>query len=105
MFDMKVFEVSHTYMRQIGLHVPDNFNLFNIPAAALAGSRRTKYSVADQPAHRFGRHQPGWQSDYSALIAQLQSQANSLFSQPVATFGGGLTFFGLSLDQFPPCFP
>ena len=35
----------------------------------------------------------------SGLLAQLQSQQNSIFSQPLATFGGGLTFFGLSLDQ------
>src|ERR1700730_9064574 len=35
MFDLKVFQVSHTYMRNIGLHVPNNFKLFNIPVAAL----------------------------------------------------------------------
>jgi Flp pilus assembly secretin CpaC len=35
----------------------------------------------------------------SALLAQLQSQQNSIFSQPLATFGGGKTFMGLSLDQ------
>jgi type II secretory pathway component GspD/PulD (secretin) len=29
----------------------------------------------------------------------LQSQANSIFSQPLATFGGGLTFSGVSLDH------
>jgi len=34
----------------------------------------------------------------------LQSQESSLFSQPVATFGGGLTFFGLSLDQLSATF-
>jgi hypothetical protein len=33
------------------------------------------------------------------LLAQLQSQPNSIFSQPLATFGGGLTFSGVSLDQ------
>ncbi|MFZ0478351.1 MAG: hypothetical protein WAL71_04320, partial [Terriglobales bacterium] len=39
------------------------------------------------------------QSSIAAIIAQLQSQSNSIFSQPLATFGGGLTLFGLSLDQ------
>ena len=33
-------------------------------------------------------------------MAQLGGQGNSIFSQPLATFGGGLTFSGLSLDQF-----
>ncbi|MFZ1010125.1 MAG: hypothetical protein WAN65_25025, partial [Candidatus Sulfotelmatobacter sp.] len=31
--------------------------------------------------------------------AQLQGQSGSIFSQPLATFGGGLTFSGVSLDQ------
>jgi len=35
----------------------------------------------------------------AALLAQLQGQQNSIFSQPLATFGGGLTLMGLSLDQ------
>jgi general secretion pathway protein D len=33
----------------------------------------------------------------SGLLAQLQSQQSSIFKQPLATFGGGLTFMGLSL--------
>src|SRR5260370_41817146 len=33
------------------------------------------------------------------LVAQLEGQQNSVFSQPLATFGGGLTLMGLSFDQ------
>src|SRR5207237_5056326 len=33
----------------------------------------------------------------SALLAQLQGQQSSIFSQPLATFGNGLTLMGLSL--------
>ena len=102
MFDLKVFQVSHTYMRQLGLHVPDNFNLFNIPASALAAlAGQNVQSLINQLIASGGINQAGNQT-ISALIAQLQSQANSLFSQPLATFGGGLTFFGLSLDQLSP---
>jgi Flp pilus assembly secretin CpaC len=43
-----------------------------------------------------GINQAGSQA-ISALLAQLGGQANSIFSQPLATFGGGLTFSGLSL--------
>lgn len=39
-------------------------------------------------------------SAISGLLAQLGGQGNSIFSQPLATFGGGLTFSGVSLDQF-----
>jgi Flp pilus assembly secretin CpaC len=35
----------------------------------------------------------------SGLLSQLGGQQNSIFSQPLATFGGGKTFMGLSLDQ------
>jgi tetratricopeptide (TPR) repeat protein len=99
MFDLKVFEVSHTYMRTIGLHVPDNFNLFNIPAAALlALGGQNIQSLINQLIASGGINQAGNQT-LSALLAQLQGQQNSIFSQPLATFGGGLTLMGLSLDQ------
>ena len=100
MFDLKVFQVSHTYMRNIGLHVPDNFNLFNIPAAALAalGGGQNIQTLINQLIASGGINQAGNQT-ISALLAQLQGQQNSIFSQPLATFGGGLTLMGLSLDQ------
>ncbi len=99
MLDLKVFQVSHTYMRTIGLHVPNTFNLFNIPAAALAGlGGQNLQSLINQLVSSGGINQAGNQT-ISALLAQLQGQQNSIFSQPLATFGGGLTFMGLSLDQ------
>ena len=102
MLDLKVFQVSHTYMRQIGMHVPDTFKLYNIPASALAAlAGQNIQSLINQLIASGGINQAGNQA-ISALLMQLQSQANSIFSQPLATFGGGLTFFGLSLDQLYP---
>jgi tetratricopeptide (TPR) repeat protein len=99
MLDMKVFQVSHTYTRDIGLHVPDQFKLFNIPGAALAAlGGQNIQNLINQLISSGGINQAGNQS-ISALLAQLQSQQNSIFSQPLATFGGGLTFMGLSLDS------
>jgi general secretion pathway protein D len=99
MFDLKVFQVSHTYARNIGLHVPDNFNLFSIPAAALAAlGGQNIQSLINQLVSSGGINQAGNQT-ITALLAQLQSQQNSIFSQPLATFGGGLTFMGLSFDH------
>jgi general secretion pathway protein D len=99
MFDLKVFEVSHSYMRSIGLHIPDNFNLFNIPVAAFAAlGGQNIQALINQLISSGGINQAGNQT-LSALLAQLQSQTNSIFSQPLATFGGGLTLMGLSLDQ------
>ena len=99
LLDLQVFQISHLYARNIGLHVPDQFNLFNIPASALAAlGGQNIQQLINQLISSGGINQAGNQS-IAALIAQLQSQQNSVFSQPVATFGGGLTFFGLSLDQ------
>jgi tetratricopeptide (TPR) repeat protein len=99
MLDLQVFQVDHTYMSNIGLHVPDTFNLYNIPAAALAGlAGQNIQSLINQLISSGGINQAG-NTTISALLAQLQSQQNSIFSQPLATFGGGLTFMGLSLDQ------
>jgi general secretion pathway protein D len=99
MFDLKVFQVSHTYMHNIGLHVPNNFNLFNIPVAALAAAGgQNVQDLINQLISSGGINQAGNQS-LSALLAQLQGQQNSIFSQPLATFGGGLTLEGLSLDK------
>jgi general secretion pathway protein D len=99
MLDLKVFQVSHIYAHNIGLHVPDQFNLFNIPVAALAAlGGQNIQSLINQLISSGGINQAGNQS-ISALLAQLQGQQNSIFSQPLATFGGGLTFMGLSLDH------
>jgi type II secretory pathway component GspD/PulD (secretin) len=99
MLDIKVFEVDHSYARNIGLHIPNQFNLFNIPASALvAVAGQNIQSLINQLIASGGINQAGNQS-IAALLAQLQGQQNSIFSQPLATFGGGLTLMGLSLDQ------
>ena len=99
MLDLKVFQVDHSYARNIGLHIPNQFNLFNIPAAALAAvAGQNIQDLINQLIASGGINQAGNQS-IAALLAQLQGQQNSIFSQPLATFGGGLTFMGLSLDQ------
>jgi tetratricopeptide (TPR) repeat protein len=97
MLDLKVFQVSHAYMTNIGLHVPDTFNLYNIPVAALTalGGQSIQQLIQEIAAG-------GTNPALLALLTQLESQASSLFAQPLATFGGGLTFMGLSLDQLSP---
>lgn len=99
LLDVQVLEVSHTYAQNIGIHVPSQFNLYNIPAAALASlGGANLQSLISQLVSGGGINQAG-NSTIAALLAQLQGQSNSIFSQPLATFGGGLTLFGLSLDQ------
>lgn len=102
LFDIRVFQISHQLTRDIGLHIPNTFNLYNIPVAALAGlgglGGQNIQQLINQLISSGGVNQLG-STALSGLLAQLGGQQNSIFSQPLATFGGGLTFMGLSLDQ------
>ena len=99
MFDVRVFQISHQLTRNMGLHIPNTFNLYNIPAAALAGlAGQNIQQLINQLISSGGINQVG-SSALSGLLSQLGGQQNSIFSQPLATFGGGLTFEGLSLDH------
>jgi general secretion pathway protein D len=101
MLDVQVLQIDHQLTRNIGVHIPNTFNLYNIPAAALlaAAGGQNIQQLINQLISSGGINQAG-STALSGLLAQLGGQANSIFSQPLATFGGGLTFSGLSLDQF-----
>jgi len=99
MLDVHVYQVSHTFARNIGVHIPNNFNLFNIPVSALAAlGGQNIQDLINQLIASGGINQANTTA-ISALLAQLQGQQNSIFSQPLATFGGGKTLTGVSLDQ------
>jgi Flp pilus assembly secretin CpaC len=97
--EVEVYNISHNFTRDIGMHIPDTFNMFNIPVAALAGlGGQSIQSLINQLISSGGINAAG-STALSGLLAQLQGQQNSIFSQPLATFGGGLTFSGVSLDH------
>jgi general secretion pathway protein D len=97
--EVEIFQVNHNFMRDIGMHIPDTFNMYNIPVAALAAlGGQSIQSLINQLISSGGINAAG-SSALSGLLAQLQGQQNSIFSQPLATFGGGLTFSGVSLDH------
>jgi len=97
MLDVKVYQISYTLTRNMGLHIPNNFQLFNIPAGALAAlGGQNIQDLINQLIASGGINQANSQA-LSALLAQLQGQQNSIFSQPLTTFGNGLTLMGLSL--------
>lgn len=102
MLDVRVFQISHQLTRNIGVHTPNTFNLYNIPAAALAGlaglGGQNLQQLINQLIASGGINQAG-STSLAGLLSQLTGQQNNIFSQPLATFGGGLTFEGLSLDQ------
>jgi len=99
MLDIDVYQISHQLTQNIGVHVPNTFNLYNIPAAALAGLGGQNISQLINQLIASGGINQANGTAISSLLAQLGGQGNSIFSNPLATFGGGLTFMGLSLDQ------
>ena len=97
MLDIQVFEIDHQFTRSLGVHIPNQFTLYNIPAAALAAlGGQNIQSLINQLVASGGINQATSQG-LAGLIAQLTGQQNNIFSQPLATFGGGLTLMGLSV--------
>jgi len=86
-------------IRNLGLQIPNQFKMFNIPLAALAAlGGQNPQDLINQLISGGGINQAS-STAVSALLAQLQGQQNSIFSTPVATFGGGLTFMGVTLGS------
>lgn len=99
MLDVRVFEVSRTLVYNFGLHIPNQFNLYNIPVEALGLTLAGGQSIQDlinQLIASGGINQAN-STALSALLAQIGGNASSIFSQPLATFGNGLTLMGVSL--------
>jgi len=100
--DVKIFQIDHQLTRAMGVHIPNDFTLINIPAGALLAltglGGQNIQSLINQFISGGGINQSNSQG-LAGLIAQLQGQQgqNSIFSQPLATFGGGLTLMGLSV--------
>ncbi len=100
MLDVRVYQINHQLTKNIGVHIPNTFNGYNIPVGALAALGGQSISqLINQLIASGGINQAG-STALSGLLAQLGGQSNSIFSQPLATFGGGLTFSGVSLDHF-----
>jgi len=101
--DIQVYQISYNFTREIGIHTPDTFTMYNIPVAAVAAAAaalggQSISSLVNQLISSGGINQAG-SSALSGILAQLQNQSSGIFSQPLATFGNGLSFSGVSLDH------
>jgi general secretion pathway protein D len=97
MLDINVYEISHTFMRNMGLTLPNQFQMFNVPVGALAAlGGQNIQDLINQLIASGGINQAN-STAIQGLLSQLQNQQSSIFSQPVVTFGNGLTLMALSL--------
>lgn len=97
MLDVQVFQVNRAMLRTLGINLPLQFTMFNVPTEArgLTGTPGTQ-ELIDQLIASGGINQANTTA-ISALLAQLQAQQASIFGQPFAVFGGGITLFGLTI--------
>jgi tetratricopeptide (TPR) repeat protein len=97
MLDVRVYQISSSLMRQLGTQLPTQFTLFNISPALVASLGVGAQDLINKLIASGGINQANSQG-IQALLAQLQNQSTSqlLSLEPFATFGGGLTFTGVS---------
>ena len=98
LLDVRVYQISQSLLRQLGANLPTQFTLFNISPQLIAGLGLGAQNLINQLIASGGINQAN-STAIQALLGQLaqNTNANSLLQmQPFATFGGGLTFFGLN---------
>ncbi|MGH9649107.1 MAG: hypothetical protein ACRD3I_01425, partial [Terriglobales bacterium] len=95
--DVKVFEVRRSVLRNLGVDLPLQYTIFNVPSEArqLLSSPGAG-SLIDQLIASGGINQAN-AAAVAALLAQLQAAQSSVFTQPFAVFGGGITLTGITL--------
>lgn len=95
--EVQAFEVNQSMLRNIGLDIPLQFQMFNITSAALDALNSPNIQSLINQLIANGGLTPENLGSLAALISQLQNQQGSLLSNPVATFGGGLTLFAVGI--------
>ncbi len=94
LLDVRIIEVAHTYQRNLGLQLPQQVTAFNVYTEEQAILNANQALV--QQIIASGLAAPG---DTLAIIGILIASGvvqNSIFSNGLALFGGGLTLSGLS---------
>jgi len=95
LLNMHVYQISSNFLRQLGTTPPAQITMFNISPSLIAGLGQNSQNLINQLIASGGINQANSQA-IQALLASLSSQTSSILSTPFATFGGGLTLFGLS---------
>jgi general secretion pathway protein D len=95
--DVNVYQVSGNLTRQLGIAPPQQFTTFNL-GAALTQLGSTNIQTIINNLISSGAINQANGTSIQALIAQaLGSQVGSLFQNPFATYGGGITLMALTI--------
>ncbi len=96
MLEVKVFQISTTFTRDLGISAPTEFTFFNVQSEInkLVTSGSFQQIVAALMA---SGQTVNATTILAALLASSSSTASSVLTQPFATFGGGLTLTGVTV--------
>lgn len=96
MLELKAYEVNHSALRSLGVDLPLQFRIFHVNTELrnLSGSTPNLQDLINRLIAAGGLNQADL-SQLAGLLAQLQGSPNSLIGQPIATFGGGQSRFGV----------
>ncbi len=100
---IEAIEINHQLMRVFGVNLPSQFSIFNLPSSVLTslvgGGNSNLQNLVNQLISG-GAINQGNTSALSALLAQTlgQAQSSALLANPLMTFGGGLTLFGIGVS-------
>ena len=93
MIEAQIFQVSTSFTRDLGISVPTDFTVFNVPTEVrnLVGSGSFQEILNALGAS-------GQSANASSILAALlASSSSSPLAQPFATFGGGITLSGVTI--------
>jgi general secretion pathway protein D len=95
MLELNVYQVEKTLARDLGLGLPTQFTLFNVNTEAQKLLGSGNQDLINQLISSGAINQAN-SSSIAALLAGLAAGgSNSILSQPIATFGGGITRSGV----------
>ena len=93
MVEAQVFQVSTSFTRDIGISVPSEFTIFNVPTEV---RKLVSGGSFQQILSALGASGQSANAG-SILAALLASSSSSPLAQPFATFGGGITLTGITI--------
>jgi type II secretory pathway component GspD/PulD (secretin) len=96
MLEVKIFQISSTFTKDLGTTLPNQFTVFNVPTqvnSLLSGSAYSQLVAALQAAG-----QPvNATTILAGLLASGSSSSSTPLGQPFVTFGGGQTLTGVTV--------
>lgn len=99
LLDVKIFEVSRSLLRNLGLELPLQFRMFNISSEALQLLQIPDLQELINQLIASGAINQANTEALGALLQQILEQQASIFREPFAVFGGGSTLMGLTIPS------